>query len=81
MIEVLFFGKMADVVGLRSQTVTAAEGKTLHVLRDRFFAGGMASGRVAAGDIRMSVNKAVVKADQPLSDGDEVAFFSVFSGG
>ena len=39
------------------------------------------NGRITPGLIRMSVNQVVTHCDQPLSDGDEVAFFSVFSGG
>lgn len=81
MIEVLFFGKMADVVGRRSMTMVVPDGETLHLLRDRIFAEALAAGQTTARDIRMSVNKAVTAGDPPVNDGDEVAFFSVFSGG
>lgn len=79
--EVLFFGKMADVAGRKSLTTTVPEGGTLHALRDRIFSDALASGRVAVRDIRMSVNKTIVLADQSIADTDEVAFFSIFSGG
>ena len=72
---------MADVAGKRSLTVAVPEDGTLHALRDRVFADALTAGQVAARDIRMSVNKVVVSADQPVNDGDEIAFFSVFSGG
>lgn len=81
MIEVLFFGKMADVAGRRSFTTRMTEAGTLCALRDEIFAEAVAAGTITAHDIRMSVNKAVVTDDRPLRDGDEVAFFSVFSGG
>ncbi len=81
MIEVLFFGKMADVAGQRGLRAQVPAEGTLHALRDTVFADALAAGRLTTRDIRMSVNKTVVTADQTVSDGDEVAFFSVFSGG
>ena len=41
----------------------------------------LAAGRLTVADIRMSLNQKVVIADSLLGPGDEVAFFSVFSGG
>lgn len=79
--EVMFFGKMADVAGRRALTIAVPDGTTLHALRDRMFADALAAGQVAVRDIRMSVNKTMVAADQSIADADEVAFFSVFSGG
>ena len=73
-VEVLLFGRMADVVGHRRLSRAAA---TLFGLRDAVFAGAA----VDPASIRMSVNQVQVFADQPLAEGDEVAFFSVFSGG
>lgn len=80
MINILFFGKMADIVGVRDQQV-AAGGVYLFTVRDRVFETALNDGRVRTADIRMSVNRKVVTGDVVLSDGDEVAFFSVFSGG
>ncbi len=82
MINVLFFGRMADISGTRGQQVGwPQEGLTLLVLRDRLLGEAVQAGRVRTADIRMSVNRNVIADDQPLRDGDEVAFFSVFSGG
>ena len=78
MVEVLFFGQMADVAGTRRMT-RAAQG--LLALRDAVFAEALAGGRVAVSAIKMSVNRVQVSGDVALKDGDEVAFFSVFSGG
>ncbi|MBW8732925.1 MAG: MoaD/ThiS family protein [Asticcacaulis sp.] len=71
---------MADIVGVRDQQV-AAGGMYLFTVRDRVFEAALNDGRVRMADIRMSVNRKVVTDDVALSDGDEVAFFSVFSGG
>lgn len=74
MITVLFFGRMADVAGTRRLEIAwPEEGLWLHALRERLLPGEMAA--------RMSVNRQIMRADRPLADGDEVAFFSVFSGG
>ncbi|ESQ75579.1 MoaD/ThiS family protein [Asticcacaulis sp. AC402] len=71
-VAVLFFGRMADVAGVRQMS---READRLYALRDGVLAGADAK------DVRMSVNQVQVFADQDLQDGDEVAFFSVFSGG
>lgn len=70
-VEVLFFGRMADVAGTRR---TLNDAGSLFALRDSLFGADTAA-------VRMSVNQVQVFADQALTDGDEVAFFSVFSGG
>ena len=74
MITVLFFGRMADVAGRRRLDMTWPEdGIGLLALRDRVLAG--------ESGVHMSINRQVVRDDQGLRDGDEVAFFPVFSGG
>ena len=82
MIAVLFFGKMADLTGRRRLDVApGAGGDSLLGLRDRVLGEALAAGRLAEGDIRMSLNQVAQNTDRPVADGDEVAFFSVFSGG
>lgn len=81
MIVVYLFGRMADVIGMRRLEADPAVAGSLVILRDQIFAEAIESGRIAKHDIRMSLNQAVVADDRPLNDGDEVAFFSVFSGG
>lgn len=71
-VEVLFFGRMADIAGARR---ISREAETLFGLRDALFDAAISSG------VRMSVNRQQVTADVVLNAGDEVAFFSVFSGG
>lgn len=76
MIDVLFFGRVADSMGQRcTQFDLPAEGLSLLTLRMRLFEGHDDS------KVLMSVNQVIQSDDQPLQDGDEVAFFSVFSGG
>jgi molybdopterin converting factor small subunit len=70
-VQVLFFGRMADITGSRRM---AREADSLFGLRDAVLGGEAAAAR-------MSVNQVQVFTDQALNDGDEVAFFSVFSGG
>ncbi|MFT4076408.1 MAG: MoaD/ThiS family protein [Asticcacaulis sp.] len=75
MIAILFFGRVADLLGKRRMDMALpAGGLTLETLRNQLFAEGDPR-------LRMSVNQVVVTSDQSLADGDEVAFFSVFSGG
>jgi molybdopterin synthase sulfur carrier subunit len=76
MIDILFFGRVADRQGRRRMVLALPEGGlSLFALRLRLFDGE------DDGRLRMSVNQVVVSDDRPLRDGDEVAFFSVFSGG
>ncbi len=82
MIVVLFFGRMADLVEKRRMDIAPApEGDSLFALRDRVLGEAVAAGRVRTTDIRMSLNRVAQVADRAVADGDEVAFFSVFSGG
>ena len=75
MIDILFFGRVSDLIGKRRMDLALpAGGLSLFGLREQLFAGNHEG-------VRMSVNQKVVSLDQPLNDGDEVAFFSVFSGG
>lgn len=81
MIDVLFFGRVADLMRERSLKVEAEEGQSTFKLRDKLFQGLFADGVISAANIRMSVNQSMSTSDIPVSDGDEVAFFSIFSGG
>ncbi len=82
MIEVLFFGRMADVMRERRLKLDRSERpKSLFALREDLFRDACESGKIGINAIQMSVNQVVTRTDQVLADGDEVAFFSVFSGG
>ncbi|MDI7773945.1 MoaD/ThiS family protein [Asticcacaulis sp. EMRT-3] len=80
MIEVFFFGRIADVAGARSQTYAGVT-TSLYALRDEIFAAALADGRLDRAALRMSVNRQQVRDDRVIAPGDEVAFFPVFSGG
>jgi molybdopterin synthase sulfur carrier subunit len=82
MIAVLFFGRMADLAGQRRMELPASpDGDSLFSLRDRLLATAMAGAQVEIAAVRMSLNGLVCQGDHAVADGDEVAFFSVFSGG
>ena len=82
MIVVLFFGRMADLAGQRRvELPQVPEGQSLFSLRDRLLGAAIEAGHVEARAIRVSLNRVVSPHDHAVADGDEVAFFSVFSGG
>ena len=80
MIEILFFGMLADMMQARRLSY-AGDARTLCDLRDEVFSAVVTAGLIRVDDIRMSVNQAQVSDDRPLTAGDEIAFFPVFSCG
>ncbi|OYW83594.1 MAG: hypothetical protein B7Z26_00080 [Asticcacaulis sp. 32-58-5] len=82
MIDILFFGRVAIIMRKRSLKLALKdELKTLFAVRHTLLEEYCAASQVDIKAIQMSVNQVVVRNDVILSDGDEVAFFSVFSGG
>jgi len=78
MINVIFLGQVADKLALRQAQY---EAKTLFelkyiVLKDLFDRAGL-----SIDTLKMSVNHELSVNDQKLQSGDEVAFFTAFSGG
>ncbi|MDC7682523.1 MoaD/ThiS family protein [Asticcacaulis sp. BYS171W] len=81
-VDILFFGKVADKAGIRQLKMELSDtGGSLLALRDKALGTVFAAGGLDATQVQMSVNQVRVTGDMPLSDGDEVAFFSAFSGG
>jgi len=78
--DIIFFGKLADMMGVRRMAYTGTA-QHLLALRDEIFAQALAEGGVTIAAIRMSVNRVQTAEDVRLSHGDEIAFFPVFSGG
>lgn len=80
MIRVLFFGRVADVIGRELSLELPSDVATVGQLR-RFL--GAQEGRdiLLKPGVRASVDKEVADDAAPLRDGAEVAFFSLFSGG
>jgi molybdopterin synthase sulfur carrier subunit len=81
MTTVLFFGRTAERLG-RSCQIELPEGATVGELRRRL-AATSADAREALmrPDVRASVDRTVAGDEAPVAPGQEVAFFSVFSGG
>ncbi len=80
MARILFFGRVADVIGRELEVGIPDSGCTLGALRRLVTA--------AAGDdillkpgVKASVDKRVAPDDAWVRPGAEIAFFSVFSGG
>lgn len=81
-VTVLFFGKVADVMGERQRLFDITDTPArLFDLRQSVLESAFASGALEAQRVLMSVNQTLTPDDRPLHDGDEVAFFPVFSGG
>ena len=79
MARVLLFGRLADIAGWRETTVQAI---SLFALRDTLTATDAALGEALAGaGVQAAVDKAIVRADVPLTAMSEVAFLPPMSGG
>lgn len=78
-IDVLYFGRIAELTGVRQETVawpvTAHGAGLLAHLRARHPA------LTQTGPLRLAVNQAHARADTAISAGDEVAVFEPVTGG
>lgn len=79
-VSVLFFGQLKDVAGRSSAAVELEEGARMETLFERF-ASQYPKLREMAGSVAMARNQEFVTLDEPLADGDEVAFMPPVSGG
>ena len=79
-VQVLFFGQLKDIVGRSSDHAELPEGARMETLFARF-ASEHPRLREMAGSIAMARNQEFVTLDEPLADGDEVAFMPPVSGG
>ena len=80
MTRILFFGRVADVLGRELSLDLPEAGCTIAELRGRLAAEHNA-GLLLKPGVRASIDKQVVAEDAWVRPGAEVAFFSVFSGG
>ena len=79
-LRILFFGRVADVMG-RTRTIDLPEtGYTVGELRRRLAAAAGADILLQPG-VRAAIDKQVVDEDAVVRPGAELAFFSLFSGG
>lgn len=83
MIEVLFFARLREQLGVARMSLVAVPGQTLNELRARLVAehGAHWQAILYADNVIKAVNQEVVARDCVLADGDEVAFFPPVTGG
>jgi molybdopterin synthase catalytic subunit len=79
-VQVLFFGQLKDIVGRPSDEVELSSGSKMETLFARFASDHPKLGEMAS-SIAMARNQEFVTLDEPLADGDEVAFMPPVSGG
>ena len=79
-LTVLFFGQLKELAGRSTTEVDLPEGARMETLFARF-ASEYPKLREMAGSIAMARNQEFVTLDEPLADGDEVAFMPPVSGG
>lgn len=82
-VKILYFAALRDALDCGDETLALPEGVgTLGELRAHLAGRGEQWAPLAATkNVRMARNQRMVKADEPLSDGDEIAFFPPVTGG
>ncbi len=84
MIRILYFASLRDAVGHAEDRMELPEGVgTLGELRDALVARGepWASAFANTKRVRCAVNQNMAEDEDPVADGDEVAFFPPVTGG
>ena len=82
MSKILFFGRTADRLGRSREVEIPAVGLSVGELRRRLCDGDEAArDALERSDVRASVDRAIVDDAARVAPGQEVAFFSIFSGG
>ncbi|KPW35684.1 MULTISPECIES: molybdopterin converting factor subunit 1 [Pseudomonas] len=79
-IEVQYFARYRETLGIDSESVEG-EFVTLEVLRQHLSQRGEAWQVLAEQNLMCARNQELCKLDEPLLDGDEVAFFPPVTGG
>lgn len=80
MVLVLFFGKIAEIIGKSAiEFELSIEVSTLLQLRDKIFAEVFAQNILSENEINISHNLKLTKDEEILKNGDEIAFFYAFS--
>lgn len=81
-VRVLFFGRVADALGREVELALPAQGCRLSDLRERLSALGEAAREALSRcDVRAAVDQMIADDASWVHPRQEVAFFSLFSGG
>lgn len=82
MTRILFFGRVAERLGAESRLDLPAGGATLGEIRHLLAARDeTAADALLRTDVRASLDQVVAGDDVRAGPGQEIAFFSIFSGG
>ena len=83
-LHLLYFARLREDLGCAEETfVLSPSVQTVQALREALIARGAAWAKALDGAraVRVAVNQSFAQGDQPLGDGDEVAFLPAISGG
>jgi|TARA_B110000503_G_scaffold24797_1_gene39121 molybdopterin synthase sulfur carrier subunit len=82
-IDLLFFGRLGDLAAEVDRSVTCVDGRATPLAIREWLATEHQSlaKELSEPQVLVSVNKMIVKWDQPLFDGDELAFLPPVTGG
>ena len=83
MIKVLYFAGLREILGLGSEEILPpAASLDVGTLRAQLAGRGGEWGKLlTTKNLRFAVNQDMARADTPVKDGDEVAFFPPVTGG
>lgn len=82
LLHVLFFGRVADCFGRSASVPIPSEGCPLSIIRQRLAGRTEGGEALAAAGVRAAVDREMALSDAAwVRPGQEVAFFSPFSGG
>lgn len=80
-VNILYFASLREAFGTAGETVDLPAGvTTVGALRD-WLVGQGRDALATAKNLRCAVNQDMAKADAPIRDGDEIAFFPPVTGG
>lgn len=80
-VKVCYFASLSETLGVKEETLEIAAPSTIDALRKTLIARGGKWQALANAQLLQALNHEMVKADTPLTKGDEVAFFPPVTGG
>lgn len=82
MVKILYFGKLGDMLGTVSESLTLPDGiEDTEMLREFLDASRRLEGALMNKSVRISVNSELVNAPISISNNDEIAFMPPVGGG